>query len=441
MTSHYPSTIVIGWVALALGAALLGDPRARRLACAGLLCLGLGLAAWRVGSGPAASLDPPASLERGFLVVNAGWLLLGVALQVWAATVARRDTSRIPAWAALVLGTALVGGVCLEFVRAAGMVSSAGAAVGLALGGVLLGRALRAVASSGLGVGLSRSVFSDPAPIPSSARPSRTGAALVGITAAALGPHLSLVLVGVIVGAWAAQMQSRQNLPLGALLATATLLPAYALLATIAGPDGLWMATLPLVPLSPAAESLLAPALLLAGWGIAGLWPFHRQSGGVLSALLGVLLVVRVGVPLCPDGIEQWRPLLAPILVLGIWHGAARSRWSAVAIGSAWVGLLSVAPAGIVGAAVLLTAAFAVELPGFLRPSPSTTRVAAALGTALGSVGGLLALEAALGTEVVYTVLAAVGLAVIAVQAASGDESRGVPPRVDSSSGPVHIAG
>ncbi len=232
---------------------------------------------------------------------------------------------------------------------------------------------------------------------------------LVGLAAAALGPHLSVVLLGVIVGAWAAHMRVRQNLPLGALLATATLVPAYALLATIAGPDGLWIATLPLVPLSPAAESLLAPALLLAGWGIAGLWPLHRQAGGVLSALLGVLLMTRVGVSLCPNGIEQWRPLLAPILVVGIWHGAARSRWSVVAIGAAWVGLLSVAPVGIVGAAALLAAALAVELPGMLRPSPGATRAAAAIGTTLGSIGGLLVLEAGLGTEVVYTALAAAG--------------------------------
>ena len=444
MTSHYPVAVLIGWLALALGAGLLDDPRARRLSGAGLICLGLGLGAWRVGSGgPGAPLDPPASLERGFLVVNAGWLLLGVALQGRGFALSSPGARRSPAWLALLAGTLLVGGACLEFVRAAGVASSAGAAIGLALGGALAGRLLRITASSGIGAGIGHALLGEPVPpmLAGAARPGPAVVMLAAVAAAALGAHLSLVLAGVIVGAAAAAVQARQKLPLAALLSLVALVPTYLLLAAVAGPDGLWIATLPMVPLSPAAQSLVAPALLLAGWASAGLWPFHRQPGGVLPALLGVLLVARVGVPLTPNGLEQWRPLLAPVLLLGIWHGAARRRWSAAAIGAAWLGLMSAAPSGLAGAAVLLAGALAIELPGVGSPSPNVKRAAVAVGMILGSAGGLLVLEAGLGSEVVYTALGAAGLAVIVASGASAATRRAVPPRVDSSTGPVHIAG
>ncbi len=444
MTSHYPAAVLIGWLVLTLGAALLDDPRARRLSGTGLICLGLGLAAWRVGSGgPDAPLDAPASLGPGFLVVNAGWLLLGVALQGRASALAWRGTRRAPAWLALLFGTLLVGGACLEFVRAAGIASSAGAAIGLALGGALVGRLLRMAAATRIGAGIGRGLFGEPSTpmMAGAARPMRAVVVLAAVAAAALGPHLSVVVGGVIVGAVAAAVQARQKSTLAAVLPLVTLVPTYLLLSTVAGPDGLWIATLPMVPLSPAAESLVAPALLLAGWGLAGLWPLHRQPGGVLPALLGVLLVARVGVPLTPNGLEQWRPLLAPILCLGIWHAAARRHWSAAAIGAAWVGLVSATPVGLTGAALLLAAALAVELPGVAAPSPSVRRAAVAVGMIFGGVGGLLVLEAGLGSEVVYTALGAAGLAVIVASGASADGRRTLPPRVDSSTGPVHIAG
>ena len=129
----------------------------------------------------------------------------------------------------------------------------------------------------------------------SAGRGDCAAAILAGAAATALGPHVAVVFLGVIVAAWSAYFlfHPRGGRPAPVTPALTLLLaPAYWLLATIAGPEGLSIAALPLVPLSPAAESLVAPALLLVGWSVAGLWPLHRQVPGALVAPLGALLLV-----------------------------------------------------------------------------------------------------------------------------------------------------
>jgi len=211
---------------------------------------------------------------------------------------------------------------------------------------------------------------------------------------------------------------------------TLLLVPVYWLLSTIAGPEGLSLATLPLVPLSPAAESLVAPALLLAGWSVAGLWPLHRQVPGALTVPLGALLIVRVALPLAPDGLEYWRPLAVPLVIAGIWHAAAVARWPLLAAGTGFLGLAGLTPVGAMGAAWLLGSALVLELCSMLRLPAIADRLARAATWIAGAWGGLLVLEGGLRGEVVYTALGAIGLALLIV---------GPSRRVDSSDGRVHI--
>jgi hypothetical protein len=241
---------------------------------------------------------------------------------------------------------------------------------------------------------------------------------LVGaFVAVALGPHVAVVFLGVIGGTWAAyllaQRPAARPVPLAPLL-TLVLAPAYWLLATIAGPVGLGRGALPDIPVSPAAELIIAPLLLLAAWATAALWPLHRQLPGALTAPLGALLLARIGLPLTPEGLEYWRPLAVPLLVLGLWHAAAHARWALLAAGAGVLGIAAATTAGASGAAWLLAAGLALELTALrpLRALVTTTSVRSAAWLAA-SWGGLRVLEEGLRAEVVYTALGALGLALI----------------------------
>jgi hypothetical protein len=189
------------------------------------------------------------------------------------------------------------------------------------------------------------------------------------------------------------------------------LVPAWWLMATIAGPEGLAIGSLPDLPWSPAAERLLAPALLLAAWISSGLWPWHRQEPAALTAPVAALLLARVAIPAFPDGLDHWRALAFPVVLLGLWHGVLTRRRAESVAALAWVGLVTGTPVGQAGGALLLLAGLALELAERLPPRPtwgvSGLRTGAAL--VLGA-GALLAMEAGLRTEVVYSVLAALAL-------------------------------
>jgi hypothetical protein len=280
----------------------------------------------------------------------------------------------------------------------------------------MLGPALAAVAGAGLALHVIGRWIRFPKDRSAGPTPWRRSVALglaVGAIATGLGPHLGVVALGAILAAWSSHAMSRDKggsrLPFAPLL-TLPLVGAWWLMATIAGPEGLGIAALPLVPLSWAAEGLLAPILLGATWAMTGLWPLHRQMRGALAAPVAAVLLVRVAAPAMPDGLEHWRPLAIPLVLLGIWHAALSGRWSSVAVGLAWIGLMGGSSAGRAGAALLLGASVLVEL------RPRAPRVAAGV---LAGMGGLLAVEAGLRVEVVYTVLAAA-----AVVAATGYVSR-----------------
>jgi hypothetical protein len=420
MTSNYPVIAPLGWLALALGAALLEGGREQRLAAAGLLTLGLGLAAWRASSpDPAAPLPSPDRLGEGFLVVNGGLLLLGVGLVLWAAASGGAGRRSGVAMLATALGVILVARLSAELLLAAGLLRVVSAAVALGLAGAMLLALGRTIAARGPARALGSRLFSEPLrpASPANQRTKRLAAPLLaGAAATALGSHAAVVFLGVIVAAWSAYFlfhpRGSRPAPVTPSL-TLLLAPVYWLLSTIAGAEGLSVAALSVVPLSPAAESLVAPALLLVGWSVAGLWPLHRQVPGAVVGPLGALLLLRIALPLAPDGLEFWRPLAVPVLIVGIWHAAARARWPLLAAGAGFLGVAGLTPSGATGAGWLLGSAFVLEFCSMLNLPVGTIRLARVAAWVSAVWGGLLVLEGGLRGEVVYTALGAAGLALL----------------------------
>jgi hypothetical protein len=403
---------------LALAGALLDEERERRLAAAGLLILGLALAAWDAGSPPALEPTLPERLGRGFLIGNGGLLLVGVGLVFVAVLRAPHARLRVGVRVLGVLGALLVAPVIISFLRAGGPPAALACAIGLWTAGAAIVIVARAPVRS-----LARRLASPPLTpdLRSSAGPRRIELiAIAGMVATLAGPHVVVVFGGVLVATWAAWLASHQPgarpLPVAPTL-TLVLIPAGWLLATIAGPGGLGIAVLPQVPLSPAAELLLAPALLLAAWATAGLWPLHRQLPGALVAPAGTLLLARIAHPLVLDGLEYWRPLTVPLLVLGLWHAASWSRWPLVIAG---VGILAVAggtPVPTAGWAALLAISIALELDSAMDLAPPRTILVRAASWPPATIAGVMVLEEVLRGEVVYTTL---GILVLALIVAGG---------------------
>jgi hypothetical protein len=388
---------------LALAGALLEGERPRRLAAAGLLILGLALAAWHAGSPPGGA-QSPSRLGRGFLIGNAGLLLLGIGLAGAAAWRASPDPARLGAWLLTALGVALLGPTALAFLGGAGPLRALGGALGLALTGAAAaaaGRALTAGPSSAVARRLA------PPPLPTARPASRTLAGVVaaGAVAAALGPHLALIFGGLTVAAWSGYFAfhhaGTRPVPVAPAL-TLVLLPVYWLLAAVAGDLGLAVAGLPQVPLSPAADLLVAPTLLLAGWAVSGLWPLQRQLPGTLFAPLGALLIARAALPLSADALAYWRPMTVPLVLVGLGNAAAYARWPLV-----------LAAAGFLGVA------------GGAAAHPRILSLIRSGSWLLGVWAGLRVLEAGLRGEVVYHALGALGLALIV--AAGGPRAAGDP--------------
>jgi hypothetical protein len=158
---------------------------------------------------------------------------------------------------------------------------------------------------------------------------------------------------------------------------------------------------------------MLTPALLLAGWACAGLWPLQRQLPGALLAPAGALLLARVAHPLVPGGLEYWRPLAVPLLVLGLWHAAAWGRWPLVLAGTAVLAVATGTPVPVTAWAALLGAGLALEFREAMSLSPRPAVLVRAVIGAIVTWSGVSVLEAVLRGEVVYTTVGLVGLALI----------------------------
>jgi hypothetical protein len=351
--------------------------------------------------------------------VELALVLIGLAVLVAAAFSTVRERRR--GALALVLlgaGVVLLLGDIVTLARAAPMGGTI-AALGV-MGGV---GALAWVAAGLLLTRVAPSVGEQGRPI----APRWIACAAGGVLLAALAPHVLLIFTGVVLAAIAVGAEGLRRERFSSAIAPAitvgTLAAAGWLLVTIAGDQGLATASLPELPLSPAAETLLAPLLLLAGWSVAGLWPLPRSPLTGLAGLAGLFLLGRVVVPTLPQGLEHWRPLAYPVLGLALWQAVASRRWAAALIGGALLALLSGTRDGVTAAWWLGIGAPAVAISGPLwrRDAPwlvCLAALAAGVGTLPGTAAGL-------GAEVVYTTVTVAGLAVIL--AAGGSRAREDP--------------
>jgi hypothetical protein len=395
-----------GFLLLLLGAALVPGRRARSVVSAAAIAAGLALAALRAA---------PMPLETGFASANAALAALAVVLGVAGAVAAVRQ-ARTPE----AVGGAIAAG--------AGALAAAwgGRSLAPAAAPVPFASALVSVLAAGtlLVLGGVRLRLPRPERAPGRLPPWSVGGLGLGVLAVAAAPHVAIVFLGVILGGWSGWRLRRAaggSRWILAPLLTLVLLPAYRLMAVIAGPEGLRVSALHELPFSPAAEVALAPALLIAAWAVSGLWPLHRQVPGPLTAPIGVLLLVRIALSAVPDGLAHWRALVMPVIVVGLWHAALSGRWPLIAVALAWVGAIAPGRDGPAGAGLLLAGALLTALAARFGEARPGLTAAARIGAAVGvGWGGLRAIESALQGEVVYTVLATAGLLVAAGHWAGG---------------------
>jgi hypothetical protein len=405
-----------GWLALVGSMVLLPETRSWRLASAGLGALVLALAALRVtyGSG---------GLPEDFAAVEVALLVLGLAAVLGGMIRGARGRRGVLAAALAGVGVVLVSGRVETIVRAAPPGQSAAALGVVAVtAGLAWAAAHRVLARVGTR-----------ARAPLEAVDLRSvGVAVGGVVLAATGPHLLVVGLGVLLASlavWAGEARPRGfRAALPFLLTAGALIPAGWLLLAIAGEQKLAVVSLSDLPLSPAAEALLAPLLLGAAWSLTGLWPLPRSRVAGITGVAGALLLARIAVPVLPHGLEHWRPLAFPVLALGVCQGIASGRWPAVMIAAALMALVSGSAEFPAAVWCLGGAALATELAARLWPrQPGWVRCASAVAAGYGvwpaTVAGLRA-------EVVYTTLAVGGAAILL--------AAGI--RVDPSHGQIHIS-
>jgi hypothetical protein len=359
----------------------------------------LGLPAFALGAASAPLI--PASLGSDPTVwVTGALLLFGPLLLLAAAWRARaRLAPRGPTIAALLLSAVGTGFAAGPTIRTGGIHLILLAAVALAayvllnwviVKGVGLGRAVRWLDGR---IAPPRAPFIDP----DSPRADRTGWFLAaGLLATLFGPYLSLVFLGAILVAVTGHLRGRRRGTTSRVpvlwLAVPVLLAAWWLTATVAGPGLQAVSSLPDAPFSAQAELLLAAAVAVAAALFVGLWPLHGFLPGGVVALAAGALLLRLGLPAWPLGMEHWQPLAVAIGVVGAWWAVAIRRVPLAAGGLAFAASFTT-PAAAIGVWCLLgCVAFHDRLPG---------RLAALILAG----GGYLVVAPLLGAQVVYTVL------------------------------------
>jgi hypothetical protein len=352
--------------------------------------------------------------------MDLGLMLLGIGCALWAGVRAAGTGPRprgYPAAVAIAAGVVLLSPTLVRFAGQAPLAAIASALAALTVVGVLVACGVAVLRRRWV----RKRVEQDSAP--AGHHGHWPGVLLAGALGAGLGPHLAVVFLGalaVAVAAWRmGQEPGSRRLPLVPALVLAALAPAYWLFATIAGEEGLGLRTLSDLPLSPAAESFLAPLVLLAAWCLIGLWPLPRRTPAGLSTLVGLLLAGRVALAALPSGVEHWQPVVFPVLLIGLWQAAAAGRWAALAGGAGLLGLVSGSPEGRAGAWWLGGAAVTLEATAWLaRRYPRVAPVAEGAGIMLAGWGALPVLAAAVRVEVVYTVFTVAGVALALAPAA-----------------------
>lgn len=254
--------------------------------------------------------------------------------------------------------------------------------------------------------------------------------------------ELALVPTFIMIGVWGrgenkdyAAFKITLYLSLGALISLIGLIALYLqtgartfdlvkLLAQAAGAGG--------QAVSPEAQHAIFP-LLMFGFGIlVSLWPFHSWAppaygaaptaaamlhAGVLKKF-GLYGLIRVALPLLPEGAQSWLPLLAWLAVGNVLYCgfvAMRQRdlnllvgnSSVAHMGFAFLGIASLSVAGVTGAVMVmvahgLLAALTFALTGCLYGKAGTLQI--------GQFGGLLRTVPFLGTLLVMAMFAGCGL-------------------------------
>ena len=251
--------------------------------------------------------------------------------------------------------------------------------------------------------------------------------------------ELALVPTFIMIGVWGhgprknyAAFQITLYLSLGALVALIGLIALY--LQSGAGTfDMVEMAAhVKEHPLNPSVQNVIFP-LLMFGFGIlVSLWPFHTWAplgygsapsatamlhAGVLKKF-GLYGLIRLALPLMPEGAHYWLPWLA-LLCMGniLFCGwvAMRQRdlnqllgnSSVAHMGFVFLGIASLSLMGVTGAVVImiahgLLAALSFGLSGALRQTTGTLEIS--------ELGGLLRRLPFLGTALVMAMMAGCGL-------------------------------
>lgn len=269
-------------------------------------------------------------------------------------------------------------------------------------------------------------------------RPARTWVPtawpMVAATAAVVAlliPHLTTVLGGALVAVIAAFTASRLGgRPAWGLLPAAPLLFLILLWSLhLSGPLGGWIPNLIDGPFSPRAARLLAAMTALVLVPLAGLWPLHGVAVPVLLAPVVVAVGGLFAVPLIPDGIQWWQPILAPLAVVAMAHALARRLPAQVLMAAGVFGLWTGTLAGALGGAVLVMSAWAlVMVPVSWAARLPVGPVAARLLWVPAVAGAIALLHGAITTEVTYT-LAAVIIAAAALIILSDEDASLVDPR------------
>jgi hypothetical protein len=422
-----------GLVLLAAAAALAGG-RPARLLGAGILALAFGTASARV----ALQLPPTAILTADQLLalasssraVDGGLAAAGLLAVASALPGALRHVSTIRQWALALLllaGLVMSADASTELMRSGSWAATLAVVIIVASAGLL---ALWLGDHTGwrdVSRRLCRTLWGGPHSAASAGRSVPwLGVAAFGLLLCIVAPHGLLILAGAMLAAVAAHAGFRWlgavgKLPLLPILTVPLLLVVAYYLTVIAGPVGLAVAAFPEVPLSPAAQLMLAPPLVVAAGLFAGPIALRRWLPGSAFALVGVALMLRIGHPLLGDALPGWESLFIPIGVALFWLAAAAGAWSPAAGIAAWMAAMVVTPAAPEGAWLLGTAALALVIRHRVAGDGGVSLVLRLLATASGAAGAAAALAALLAHQVVYAAVTAIAGLVLVFGADVGE--------------------
>jgi hypothetical protein len=422
-----------GLVLLAAAAALAGG-RPARLLGAGILALAFGIASARV----ALQLPPDAILTADQLLslapssraVDGGLVAAGLLAAASALPGALRHVSTIRQWALALLllaGLVMSADASTELMRSGSWPATLAVVIIVAAVGLLALWLGHRTAWRGFSrrVCLRLAGARQLAP-PDGPAVAWLGMAALGLVLGILAPHALLILAGAMLAAVAGHVGFRRlggvgKLPLLPILTLPLLLVVAYYLRVIAGPIGLSVAAFPDVPLSPAAQLMLAPSLIIAAGLLAGPIVLRRWLPGSAFALVGIALMIRLGHPLLGDALPGWESLFIPIGILLLWLAALAGAWSPAAGISAWIVAMVVTPAAPEGAWLLGTAALAGVIRRLAASEGGMSLVLKLLVATSGAAGAAAALAALLAHQVVYATIAGIAALVLVFGADVGE--------------------